>query len=124
MIKQGGGAIVNTSSVGAVKPQPGFCAYTPARSGLNGLTKTAALEGAPHNIRVNTIMPGPTRTPCSSTTSPRRARRRRTTWRTTCRCGRLGDAEDMAEAVVWLCSDAAKFVTGQCMPIDGGITAR
>ena len=60
MIEQGSGAIVNTSSVGALKPLPGFCAYSASKGGLNVLTKTAALEGAEHNIRVNTIMPGPT----------------------------------------------------------------
>jgi NAD(P)-dependent dehydrogenase (short-subunit alcohol dehydrogenase family) len=58
MIEQKYGAIVNTSSVGAVKPLPGFCAYTASKAGLNGITRTAALEGAAHNVRVNTIMPG------------------------------------------------------------------
>ncbi len=62
MIEQGhGGVIINTSSVHAYKPKPGSCAYMASKSGLNGITRTAALEGAPYNIRVNTIMPGPTR---------------------------------------------------------------
>lgn len=124
MIQQGGGAIVNTSSVGAVKPLPGFCAYSASKAGLNTLTKTAALEGAAHNIRVNTIMPGPTQDTLLfeylTTTDPGA----RAGMEKDVPLNRLGYAEDMAEAVVWLCSDVASFITGQCLPIDGGITAR
>lgn len=124
MMQQGYGAIVNTSSVGAVKPQPGFCAYTASKAGLNGLTKTAALEGAAHNIRVNTIMPGPTQDTLLfeylTATDPEA----KSGMEKDVPLRRLGYAEDMAEAVVWLCSDAASFITGQCLPVDGGITAR
>jgi NAD(P)-dependent dehydrogenase (short-subunit alcohol dehydrogenase family) len=124
MMKQGGGAIVNTSSIGAIKPQPGFSAYTASKAGLNGLTKTAALEGADYNIRVNTIMPGPTQNTLLfeylTTTDPEAREHMMSDIPLHC----IGDAEDMGEAVVWLCSDLAKFVTGQCIPIDGGITAR
>jgi NAD(P)-dependent dehydrogenase (short-subunit alcohol dehydrogenase family) len=124
MIKQGGGAIVNTSSVGAVKPLPGFCAYSASKAGLNTLTKTAALEGAAHNIRVNAIMPGPTQDTLLfeylTTANPEA----KNDMQRDVPLRRLGYAEDMAEAVVWLCSDVASFITGQCLPIDGGLTAR
>ena len=122
MMKQGCGAIVNTSSAGAVKAVPGFCAYAASKAGLNGLTRTAALEGAAHNIRVNTIMPGPTQntllheylvsTQPSFGDDPASDVPLR----------RLAFPEDMAEAVVWLCSDVASFITGQCLGIDGGMT--
>lgn len=124
MMKQGGGAIVNTSSVGALKPLPGFCAYSASKAGLNALTKVAALEGAPHNVRVNTIMPGPTQNTLLfeylTTTNPEEEEK----MKEAVPLPRLGDAEDMAEAVIWLCSDVAGFVTGQSIPIDGGLTAR
>ncbi len=124
MMKQEYGAIVNTSSVGAVKPQPGFCAYNASKSGLTGLTKTAALEGAAHNIRVNTILPGPTQDTLLFeylTGSRPGVREEMESDVPLCR---LGCPDDMAEAVMWLCSDVTSFVTGQCLPIDGGITAR
>jgi NAD(P)-dependent dehydrogenase (short-subunit alcohol dehydrogenase family) len=124
MAKQGGGAIVNTSSVGAVKPQPGFCAYNASKSGLGGLTRTAAIEGAKHNIRVNTILPGPTQNTLLfeylTSTNPEV----RGQMEDDVPLRRIGYPEDMAEAVVWLCSDLANFITGQCIPVDGGITAR
>lgn len=120
MIGQGHGAIVNTSSVGAIKPVPGFCAYTASKAGLNGLTKLAALEGAAHNVRVNTIMPGLTKNTLLfeylSTTQPEVAEE----IAGTIPLGRAADAGDMAEAVIWLCSDAASMITGQCVAIDGG----
>jgi NAD(P)-dependent dehydrogenase (short-subunit alcohol dehydrogenase family) len=125
MIAQGGsGVIVNTSSVGAVKPLPGFCAYSASKGGLNVLTKTAALEGAPHEIRVNTIMPGPTQNTLlfdylTGTDPVQKANMEKSV-----PLGRLGFAADMAEAVIWLCSDAANFITGQCLAVDGGLTAR
>lgn len=124
MIKQGYGAIVNTSSVGAVKPMPGFCAYSASKGGLNVLTKTAALEGADHNIRVNAIMPGPTQNTLlfdylTGTNPSVRGDMERDV-----PLHRLGYSDDMAEAVVWLCSDAANFITGQSLAIDGGISAR
>lgn len=123
MRDQGGGVIVNTSSVGALKPQPGFCAYNASKSGLGGLTRTAAIEGAKHNIRVNAILPGPTQNTLlfeylTGTNPDIRDRMENDV-----PLRRIAYPEDMAEAVLWLCSDLAGFVTGQCIPIDGGITA-
>lgn len=124
MMQQGFGSIVNTSSVGAVKPLPGFCAYSASKAAINTLTKTAALEGAEHGIRVNTIMPGPTQNTLLfdylTTTDPEVKMQ----MEADVPLHRLGFATDMAEAVVWLCSDAANFITGQSIAIDGGITAR
>lgn len=125
MMKQGGGgAIVNTSSVGAVKPLPGFCAYSASKGGLNVLTKTAALEGAQHEIRVNTIMPGPTQNTLLFDYLTGTDPAEKENMQKSVPLGRLGFAVDMAEAVIWLCSDAANFITGQCLAVDGGLTAR
>jgi NAD(P)-dependent dehydrogenase (short-subunit alcohol dehydrogenase family) len=124
MIAQGYGAIVNTSSVGALKPLPGFCAYSAGKTAINTLTKTAALEGAAHNIRVNSIMPGPTQNTLLFdylTTSDPAVKGQ---MEADVPLHRLGFATDMAEAVIWLCSDEANFITGQSIAIDGGITAR
>jgi NAD(P)-dependent dehydrogenase (short-subunit alcohol dehydrogenase family) len=123
MIEQGGGAIVNTSSVGAVKPVPGFCAYTASKAGLNGITKTAALEGAPHNVRVNTIMPGPTQNTLLFEYLTGADPNMKDGMQSVIPLHRIAFPEDMAEAVVWLCSDAANFITGHCLPVDGGMTA-
>jgi NAD(P)-dependent dehydrogenase (short-subunit alcohol dehydrogenase family) len=124
MTEQGGGAIVNTSSVGALKPLPGFCAYSASKAALNTLTKTAALEGAEHCVRVNSIMPGPTQNTLLfeylTTTNPEE----KGNMESAVPLHRLGYPEDMAEAVVWLCSDEASFITGQSIGIDGGLTAR
>jgi len=123
MMRQGKGAIVNTSSVGADKPTAGFSAYTASKAGLNGLTRTAALEGAAYNIRVNAILPGPTRDTLlfeyMSAADPGVTGK----WESMVPLRRIPSAADMAEAVVWLCSDLASFITGQCLPIDGGMTA-
>jgi NAD(P)-dependent dehydrogenase (short-subunit alcohol dehydrogenase family) len=124
MIKQKYGAIVNTSSVGAVKPVPGFCAYTASKSGLNGLTKTAALEGAAYNVRVNAIMPGPTDRTLLFEYLTGAQPGVRDQMAQMIPLKRVAHPEDMAEAVVWLCSDAAGFITGVAIPIDGGMTSQ
>jgi NAD(P)-dependent dehydrogenase (short-subunit alcohol dehydrogenase family) len=122
MFKQKYGAIVNTSSIGALAALPGFCAYTASKAGLNGLTKSAALEGAAFNVRVNTIMPGPTDNTLLfeylNATSPEKGN----DTPNTIPLKRVGHPEDMAEAVVYFCSEAASWVTGQCLAIDGGLT--
>jgi NAD(P)-dependent dehydrogenase (short-subunit alcohol dehydrogenase family) len=123
MLKQGKGSIVNTSSVGALKAVPGFSAYDATKTGLFGLMKAAALEGARHNIRVNTICPGPTtRTLLMDylTASQPEMKER---FREVIPMERVAEPEEMAEAVMWFCSDAASFVTGQILSVDGGMTA-
>ena len=124
MFQQKYGVIVNTSSVGALKPVPGFCAYIASKSGLLGLTKAAALEGADSGIRVNTILPSPTERTLllEYLTGSQPEVRKQMAGMIPMK--RLAQPEDMAEAVVWLCSDAASFITGVAMPIDGGMTSQ
>ena len=123
MMKQKRGSIVNTSSVGALKAVPGFAAYDATKTGLFGLMKAAALEGASHGIRVNTICPGPTgRTMLMenlTASQPEMGEK----FREIVPMGRVAEPEEMAEAVIWFCSDAASFVTGQILSVDGGMTA-
>ena len=112
MMKQGYGAIVNTSSVGALKPALGFCAYSASKSGLVSLTKTAALEYATSGIRVNVILPGPTERTLLmdylTSSMPDEGRH----MYDIIPMKRLATPEDMGEAVAWLCSDEASFITG------------
>jgi len=124
MFQQKYGVIVNTSSVGALKPVPGFCAYIASKSGLLGLTKAAALEGAGAGIRVNTILPSPTERTLllEYLTGSQPEVRKQMAGMIPMK--RLAQPEDMAEAVVWLCSDAASFITGVAMPVDGGMTSQ
>jgi NAD(P)-dependent dehydrogenase (short-subunit alcohol dehydrogenase family) len=122
MLKQGGGAIVNTSSGAGVKGIAGQAAYCAAKFGIVGLTKAAALDYAKSNIRVNAVCPGIIETPMmdrfSGGTPEGRARVISQE-----PVGRMGKPEEIAAAVVWLCSDAAAFVVGHAMVIDGGQTA-
>jgi NAD(P)-dependent dehydrogenase (short-subunit alcohol dehydrogenase family) len=122
MLKQGGGAIVNTSSGAGVKGIAGQAAYCAAKFGIVGLTKAAALDYAKSNIRVNAVCPGIIATPMmdrfSGGTPEGRARVIAQE-----PVGRMGKPEEIAAAVVWLCSDAAAFVVGHAMIIDGGQTA-
>jgi NAD(P)-dependent dehydrogenase (short-subunit alcohol dehydrogenase family) len=124
MLKQKRGAIVNTSSAGAFKPAPGFAAYDASKTGLLGLSKAAALECAASGIRVNVICPAPTeRTILFDNLTGTDAEARKNMMNVI-PMRRLATPEDMAEAVIWLCSDAASFITGHIMPIDGGMTSR
>jgi NAD(P)-dependent dehydrogenase (short-subunit alcohol dehydrogenase family) len=119
MIEGGGGAIVNTSSLAGVIGAPTLGAYVASKHAVLGLTKTAAKEHAAQNIRVNAICPAAVRTGITDKLPPEihdvlpeiQAIKR------------YAEPEEIAAAVVWLCSDAASFVTGVAMPVDGGATA-
>ena len=122
MLKNGGGAIVNSSSILGVVAKDSSTAYTASKHGVVGLTKTAALQYAEKNVRVNGVGPGYTRTAMIG------ERLSDPEWEATFTAlhplGRLGTPEDVAEAVVWLCSDKASFVTGHILMIDGGYVAQ
>jgi NAD(P)-dependent dehydrogenase (short-subunit alcohol dehydrogenase family) len=123
MLQQGGGAIVNTASIWGVVGAPGASAYVASKHGVVGLTRAAALEYAPQGIRINAVNPGTIRTPILD---PFIAAMPEFETMMTARhpIGRIGRPEEVAEAVVWLCSDAASFVVGQALPVDGGYTSQ
>ena len=123
MLTHGSGAIVNTASVLGLVGMIGQIAYVAAKHGVVGLTKTAALEYAKSGIRVNAVCPGVIQTPMVE--SVINAQPELTEGLLTLEpIGRLGQPEEIAETVVWLCSDAASFVTGHAMASDGGYTAQ
>jgi NAD(P)-dependent dehydrogenase (short-subunit alcohol dehydrogenase family) len=121
MLAQGGGAIVNMASVaGLIGTRIGI-GYGASKHGVIGATRAAALEYATSNIRVNAVCPGVVRTELTERAffhdvDLGAAMTRRHPM------GRLGTAEEVAEAVLWLCSDAASFTTGHALPVDGGLT--
>jgi len=119
MLKTGGGAIVNTASVAGLIGLPTATNYVAAKHGVVGITKTAALEYATDNIRVNCVNPGYIKTPMTDPSMATRfdALMEKVPMR------RLGVPEEIAEAVVWMCSDKASFMTGVSHIIDGGYTA-
>ncbi|HET9792688.1 MAG TPA: SDR family oxidoreductase [Candidatus Angelobacter sp.] len=123
MLKQGGGAIVNCASVAGIVGFQGIPAYTASKHGVVGLTKTTALDFATKNIRVNAIAPGVTDTPmverCTGGTEEARKM-----FTGLAPVGRMAKPEEMASAVVWLCSDGASYVTGHTLVVDGAYVAR
>jgi NAD(P)-dependent dehydrogenase (short-subunit alcohol dehydrogenase family) len=122
MLRQAGGAIVNASSMVGVIGLANRSAYAASKHGVLGLTKVAALECAASGIRVNAICPAVVRTPLvqSILDSDPQAEHRLLSM---IPMGRLGTTEEMADVVVWLCSDVASFVTGHAMLVDGGVVA-
>lgn len=123
LLKQERGAIVNCSSIAGLVGFPGIPAYVAAKHGIIGLTRAAALELAKSNIRVNAVCPGVIQTPMVDRFAHGEAQIQEQLIAGE-PVGRLGRPEEVAEAVVWLCSDAASFVTGQPLAIDGGWVAQ
>ncbi|HIG52904.1 MAG TPA: SDR family oxidoreductase [Candidatus Latescibacteria bacterium] len=122
MLKQGSGVVVNTASIAGLVGLVGSSPYVASKHGVVGLTKTAALEFAQQNIRVNAVCPGVFRTPLVEKIIAELPEREEL-YLSAQPIGRMGRPEELAEAVVWLCSDAASFVTGHAFPVDGGYVA-
>ena len=121
MLKQGGGAIVNTSSGAGVIGIKGGGAYAASKHGVIGLTRSAALDYAAQNVRVNAVAPGYIATPMMDRFTGGAAEG----WEQITSeepIGRVGRPEEIADAVIWLCSDASSFVVGHALVVDGGQT--
>ncbi len=123
MLKQGGGAIVNTASGAGLIGVAGMSAYVASKHGVVGLTKTAALEYAKSGIRVNSVCPGLIQTPMVERITADQPQLGEALVAAE-PVGRTGKPEEIAESVVWMCSDAASFVTGHAMSVDGGYVAQ
>jgi NAD(P)-dependent dehydrogenase (short-subunit alcohol dehydrogenase family) len=119
MKKQGSGAIVNCSSLGGLVGLPGRAAYHATKHGVIGLTKSAALDVAAQGIRVNAICPGCIDTPMGEAIDPASMKE----FLKDQPIGRMGTSEEIAAAVLWLCSPGSSFVLGVALPVDGGFTA-
>ena len=122
MVKQSGGAIVNMSSTAGIDGQYGMSIYSASKHGVLGLTKSAAIEFAPKNVRINAVCPGLIKTPILDPLFEfipnfvARAKQEHP-------IGRIGNPKEVANAVMWLCSPEASFITGHALIIDGGILA-
>lgn len=122
MLKQGGGSIVNTSSQGGITGFPGQAAYISCKHAVIGLTRTAAIDYASKNIRINAVLPGVILTPMAKDLIKRNPEIEQELVRDIPK-GRLGEPYEIAHAVMWLCSPYASFVDGAAISVDGGFTA-
>jgi len=122
MVENGGGAIVNTASIAGLGGTPMLVSYGASKHGVVSLTKSVALEYVSQGIRVNSVLPGAVNTPMLE----RCAKNEMTSdvIKNMAPSGEIAEPEDIAEAVLWLCSDKAKYVTGHAMIIDGGARAK
>lgn len=120
IVESGGGSIVNCASVAGLRAAATVSAYTAAKHGVIGLTKAAAVEYGRAGVRVNAICPGTVDTPMFRASMPEPLIER---LKKTSPVGRLAEASEIADVVVWLCEDAPGFLTGQAIAVDGGATA-
>lgn len=115
-VEQGGGVIVNTASGAGLKATPGLTAYSAAKHGVVGLTRTGAIDYVKHNIRINAVAPGTIKTPAMEAAGEAQMAE----WAALMPTGRMGAPEEIAAGVAWLFSDQASYVTGTVLEIDGG----
>jgi NAD(P)-dependent dehydrogenase (short-subunit alcohol dehydrogenase family) len=120
MLRTGGGAVVNTSSIFGLNGYPGWSLYVASKHAVTGMTKAAALDYAKKNIRVNAVGPGPVETPLLAKGTGGDPH----SYASFVPMGRIGQPEEIADAVVWLLSDEARFVTGHTLPVDGGVCSQ
>lgn len=123
MLKQGKGVIVNCASIAGLVGFPGLPAYVASKHGVIGLTKTSVLECAKLGIRVNAVCPGAIKTPMIDRITGKK-KEVEEQFAAMEPIGRMGEPEEVANAVVWICSDEASFVTGHAMAVDGGWVAQ
>lgn len=119
LLEGGGGSIVNTASISGVRPSPGEGPYAAAKAAIAALTQSAALEYGSRGIRVNAVAPGAIRSAMTTPLLGLGDWEQR--WTDRIPLGRVGDPEDIADVVVFLCSDLARYITGQVVVVDGGM---
>ena len=126
MLKRGGGAVVNISSVQALAGFRGWAAYAAAKGGINALTQQAAIDLAPHKIRVNAVAPGTIMTPLNEKIFAEASDPQALIelWNKAHPIGRFGQPKEVAELVLFLASDRASFITGEIVRVDGGLIVR
>ncbi len=127
MVTQGGGSIVNLASIAGLIGFPGLAAYVASKHGVNGLTKNAALEYAKQGVRVNSVCPGGIDTRMLDSLAEQSTDGKMTSHEMMDGLhpmGRIGTADEVANLIVWLCSDKASFMTGANVPVDGGYVAQ
>jgi NAD(P)-dependent dehydrogenase (short-subunit alcohol dehydrogenase family) len=120
MLKTGGGSVVNTSSIFGLNGYPAWSLYVASKHAVTGMTKAAALDYAKLGIRVNAVGPGPIETPLLAKGTGGDPH----SYAAFVPMGRIGQPDEVADAVVWLLSDEARYVTGNTLPVDGGVCAQ
>ena len=123
MLRSGGGSIVNIASTNSFRPQHHQPAYTASKHAVLGLTKSAAMDYASHGIRVNAICPGAIDTPMLRNAIERRGGNADEVATRLGHFGRFGQPSEIADAVLWLCSNSSSFTTGHALAVDGGMLA-